>query len=51
MTERQRMKQYATVIQMWTERYNTAEIAAHTEIEEHIVHRWITSYREIMRAA
>lgn len=51
MTERQRMKQYATVIQMWAARYNTAEIAAHLDIEEYLVARWIANYREIARAA
>lgn len=51
MTERERMKKYATVISMWAARFDTAQIAEETNIEEHIVARWIASYREVVRAA
>lgn len=51
MTERQRIKKYATVIEMWTAKFNTAEIAEHTGLEECVVARWIWSYREVVRAA
>lgn len=50
-SDRAQLKRYSTVLSMWAARFNTAEIAAETGIAEHLVCRWIWSYREMARGA
>lgn len=45
------LKLYADVITFWRAKYNTAEIAAHFEIPEHVVARWVANFREVTREA
>lgn len=45
------LRQYATAIDMWTRRYDTADIANHIGVCEATVERWVHNFREQARGA
>ncbi|WP_257164669.1 hypothetical protein [Bradyrhizobium sp. SRS-191] len=42
-------RQYTLALKLWCRRFNTAEIALHLKVPEHVVCRWIWHWRELSR--
>jgi len=50
--KQQDLRCYADALAMWqSRRFDTAEIADHLRVPEHVVCRWINNYREVMTGA
>lgn len=47
--QRRQLLKYRDVIAMWMRGYDTASIAQHLEIPEHLAARWVCNFREISR--
>lgn len=48
--ERAQLHRYADAIAMWCSRFDTQEIALELKLPEHQVARWVSNFREQMRA-
>ena len=50
--KQQDLRCYADALAMWqSRRFDTAEIADHLRVPEHVVCRWISNYRDLMAGA
>lgn len=46
---REQLRKYRNVIQFWLAKYNTQDIAEMTGLPEHLVARWVSNFRDLMR--
>lgn len=51
MSERARLKKYATALQMWTSGFDTKAISDEVSLDEPTICRWIWNWLELRRAA
>lgn len=45
------LRHYASVIELWRRRFDTAEIAAELELDEGLVVKWVANFRDLVAAS
>ena len=46
---REQLRLYREVVALWSARFDTQAIAERTGIPEHIVSRWVSNFRDMVR--